>query len=112
LAVCPVDVTFFLGFFLVSPCYLIVTLKEFCLAVIIVYGLNNLSKKIYAMQPYQVGPKHKKSLAVIIPSKLAKEYRVDTSTIFATYVDKTKKTISLQMVRTSEQDMITGESLV
>jgi hypothetical protein len=60
--------------------------------------MNNASKKIYAVQPYQVGPKHNKSLAVIIPSKLAKEYGVDTSTIFATYADN-DNTISMHMIR-------------
>jgi antitoxin component of MazEF toxin-antitoxin module len=61
--------------------------------------MSRLCKKMYAVQPYQVGPKNKKSLAVVIPSKLAKEFGVDTSTIFATYVDKSDNTISLQMVR-------------
>jgi hypothetical protein len=72
--------------------------------------MNRVSKNVYAVQPYLVGPREKKSLAVIIPSKLAKEYGVDTSTIFATYVNRTKKTISLQMVRTSDQNMQARES--
>ena len=63
--------------------------------------MNNLSKKIYAVQPYQVGPKHNKSLAVIIPSKLAKEFGVDTSTIFATCVEN-DKTISLHMIKATQ----------
>jgi hypothetical protein len=65
--------------------------------------MNNLSKKIYAVQPYQVGHKDKKSLALIIPSKLAKEYGVNTSTIFATYVDKNDNTISMHMIRAAHK---------
>jgi hypothetical protein len=72
--------------------------------------MDRISKNLYAVQPYKVGPKHKKSLAVIIPSKLAKEYGVDTSTIFATYVDKNDNTISLRMIKTVHKDA--EESLV
>jgi len=61
--------------------------------------MNKISKNVYAVQPYLVGPKQKKSLAVIIPSRLAKEYGVDTSTIFATYIDKNDNTIFLRMIR-------------
>jgi antitoxin component of MazEF toxin-antitoxin module len=75
--------------------------------------MDRISKKSYAIQPYLVGPKQKKSLAVIIPSKLAKEFGVNTSTIFATYVDKNDNTISLRMIREANKDAVThtGESL-
>ena len=57
-------------------------------------------KSIYAIQPYQVGCKKdkKKSLAVIIPAKIAREYNVDPSTIFALKVDQERKTITLQII--------------
>jgi hypothetical protein len=69
--------------------------------------MNNISKKIYAVQPYQVGTRHNKSLAVIIPSKLAKEYGVDTSTIFATYADN-DNTISMHMIRAVRKNSATS----
>lgn len=54
-------------------------------------------KNIYVVQPYQVGNKDRKSLAIIIPSQIAKEYRFDASTIFALRVDDLKR-ITLQSV--------------
>jgi hypothetical protein len=75
--------------------------------------MDTISKNVYAIQPYLVGPKQKKSLAVIIPSRLARKYGVDTSTIFTTYVDKKDNTISLRMIRTAHKSSMqpTGESL-
>jgi hypothetical protein len=75
--------------------------------------MDTVSKNVYAVQPYLVGPKHKKSLAVIIPSRLARKYGVDTSTIFATYIDKKDNTISLRMIRTADRTTMqpTEESL-
>ena len=53
-------------------------------------------KAIYALQPYQVGSKDRKSLALIIPAKVAKRYNVDVSTVFTLQVDEAKKRILLQ----------------
>jgi len=39
-------------------------------------------QKIHVAQPYQVGSKGGKSLAVIIPSKLAKQFNINCSTVF------------------------------
>jgi antitoxin component of MazEF toxin-antitoxin module len=60
--------------------------------------MNMLSKATYAVQPYQVGRKNKKSLVVVIPAKIAKECNIDTSTIFAIQLGNHKKKITLQMV--------------
>lgn len=54
-------------------------------------------KSQYALQPYQVGSKDRKSLAVIIPAKVAKQYNIDKSTIFTLQVDDVKKRLMLQM---------------
>lgn len=62
--------------------------------------LIKLSKSIYAIQPYQVGRRDRKSLAIIIPAKLARECKVDTSTIFAIHTDKQRKSLTLQMLDT------------
>jgi len=53
-------------------------------------------KAIYALQPYEVGSKDRKSLALIIPAKVAKRYNVDVSTVFTLQVDEAKKRILLQ----------------
>jgi hypothetical protein len=69
--------------------------------------------KIYAVQPYLVGPKDNKSLALIIPAKVAREYGVNTSTIFTTNVDENSNTLSLQMIKTTSENNTTptGKSL-
>lgn len=61
--------------------------------------LMMLGKSIYAIQPYQVGRKDKKSLAIIIPAKIARECNVNPSTIFAVQVNKQNMTITMQTVR-------------
>jgi hypothetical protein len=53
-------------------------------------------KSIYALQPYQVGSKHGKSLVICIPSRIAKECHIDTSTIFALRIDEKNKRLTLQ----------------
>jgi hypothetical protein len=54
-------------------------------------------KNTYVVQPYQVGNKERKSLAIIIPAQIAKEYSFDTSTIFALKVDNMRR-LTLQNV--------------
>ena len=39
-------------------------------------------KKQYVLQPYQVGPKDRKSLVITIPAALSKKYKIDLDTIF------------------------------
>jgi hypothetical protein len=62
--------------------------------------MNNMNifdmKALYALQPYHVGSKDRKSLALIIPAKVAKRYNVDTSTVFTLTVDDNRKRIMLQ----------------
>jgi antitoxin component of MazEF toxin-antitoxin module len=53
-------------------------------------------KSVYALQPYQVGSKDGKSLALIIPAKVAKQYNIDESTVFTLRVDEDTKRIMLQ----------------
>jgi hypothetical protein len=55
--------------------------------------------KIYAVQPYEVGPKNrKKSLVLVIPTKIAEVCNINTSTIFAIQLDDQKKNITFQIV--------------
>jgi hypothetical protein len=62
--------------------------------------------KVYAVQPYEVGPKNRdrKSLALVIPSKIVEECNVNTSTIFTIQLGHQKKSITLHMVDTSNQN--------
>jgi hypothetical protein len=39
-------------------------------------------KSVYVIQPYQVGSKRAKSLAMVIPAKIVREYNINASTIF------------------------------
>jgi bifunctional DNA-binding transcriptional regulator/antitoxin component of YhaV-PrlF toxin-antitoxin module len=66
-----------------------------------------LSKITYVAQPYAVGPKERKSLAIIIPAKVTKEYDINPSTIFAIQIDKQSNNITLQRIDVpSQKDMI------
>jgi hypothetical protein len=56
-------------------------------------------KSVYALQPYQVGSKNAKSLAIVIPARVAKRYDIDTSTIFTLKGDDISKTVTLQTVK-------------
>jgi antitoxin component of MazEF toxin-antitoxin module len=55
-------------------------------------------KSLYALQPYYIGSKDGKSLALIIPAKVAKRYNVDASTVFTLQVDEQKKQLILQTI--------------
>ncbi len=41
-----------------------------------------IQRNQYVVQPYNVGPKDRKSLVVGIPASVAKEYQIDRNTIF------------------------------
>jgi hypothetical protein len=68
-------------------------------------------KEIYAIQPYLVGSR--KSLALVIPAKVVREYNINPSTVFT--LRRAKKTygIILKSVRnsSSENTMHAGQSL-
>ena len=64
-------------------------------------------KNIYVVQPYQVGNKDRKSLAIIIPAQIAKEYSFDTSTIFALKVDNMRR-LTLQNVGVADEEQPTN----
>jgi hypothetical protein len=64
-------------------------------------------KNIYVVQPYQVGNKDRKSLAIIIPTQIAKEYSFDTSTIFALKVDNMRR-LTLQNVGVADEEQPTN----
>ena len=61
-----------------------------------------LERNIHVVQPYWVGTKNSKSLALIIPSQIAKEQNLNASTVFVLKVDNTK--IVLQVINAEHED--------
>jgi antitoxin component of MazEF toxin-antitoxin module len=64
-----------------------------------------VSKNVYVLQPYEVGTKQHKSLAIIIPARLVKEYNVNKATILALSVNRKDKRITLQKVNIADENM-------
>ncbi|MGD9533436.1 MAG: hypothetical protein AB7V56_06675 [Candidatus Nitrosocosmicus sp.] len=55
----------------------------------------------YLLQPYEVGAKNAKSLALVIPSAIVKRYQINTSTGFVLKYDESK--IVLQFVKMNKK---------
>ena len=53
-------------------------------------------KELYVLQPYEVGSRKAKSLALVIPAKVVKECSIGTSTVFALSTNPSTKRIVLQ----------------
>jgi hypothetical protein len=49
-----------------------------------------ISRNLHVVQPYWVGAKEKKSLALIIPAHVIKQQGLDSSTVFASTANSTK----------------------
>jgi hypothetical protein len=64
-----------------------------------------IRKNAYVVQPYHVGTKYRKSLAVIIPAEIAKEYQMNSSTVLILHVNQKARRITLQTINTLEKDM-------
>jgi hypothetical protein len=71
-------------------------------------------KEVYIIQPYLVGSKLAKSIALIIPSQVAKYYNISTETAFALRTKSHTRQITLQileeMVQSHENMTSAGES--
>jgi antitoxin component of MazEF toxin-antitoxin module len=72
-------------------------------------------KSLHVIQPYWVGTKDRKSLAMIIPAQVVKDQNLDTSTILMMRVSNNANII-LKVIDTKykdKEDMVTsaGESL-
>ena len=52
-------------------------------------------RNLYVIQPYVVGSKNSRSLALVIPASIVKEYQIDTSTVFALKPKVDTRTITL-----------------
>lgn len=71
-------------------------------------------KSVYVLQPYKVGSTRAKSLALIIPAKVARKYGIDTSTVFAVQTNTSTNTITLQQTShpiVKHEEIPTGEGL-
>jgi hypothetical protein len=55
-------------------------------------------KDLFIIQPYLVGSKRAKSLAVIIPARIAKENDINSSTVFTLKVDRETKAMTLNVI--------------
>ena len=63
-----------------------------------------LGRHIHVVQPYWVGTKDRKSLALIIPAQIAKEQNLNASTIFALRVDGTKIILQVVSAKCEEEE--------
>jgi hypothetical protein len=71
-------------------------------------------KSMYVIQPYSVGSRKSKSLALIIPADVKKEFDIDISTLFVLYPDKATKMVTLQNMKEivhTRNTMHAGQSL-
>jgi hypothetical protein len=66
-------------------------------------------KSLYVLQPYLVGSKQAKSLALIIPAKVRREAKVDISSVFVLKIDQKTKKITLQNVNENDESMIPAD---
>jgi hypothetical protein len=55
-------------------------------------------KSVYFVQPYQVGTKTRRSLALIIPAGIVRRYGIDISTGFQISVDEKTKRILMRSI--------------
>ncbi len=62
----------------------------------------------YLIQPYLVGSKNSKSLAIVIPLDIRKKMQIDPSTVFVLETNNDNKCISLTIadIKNSENNMI------
>jgi antitoxin component of MazEF toxin-antitoxin module len=61
-------------------------------------------REIFIVQPYLVGSKKSKSLALIIPAEVVKQYQIDTSTAFALKANAETNLITLQQTKYLETE--------
>ena len=61
-------------------------------------------EKVFSIQPYRVGTRNGKSLALIIPAKIVKEQKINTSTVFL--IKPEEKRIILERINLSEETSI------
>ncbi len=60
----------------------------------------------YLIQPYGVGSKDSKSLAIIIPSDIRKKLQIDTSTVLVLKHSNSSILLTIADINNDEKDMI------
>jgi antitoxin component of MazEF toxin-antitoxin module len=61
-------------------------------------------KNIYIIQPYEVGTKKAKSLAMVIPATVVKKKHLSTSTAFALRADDDENELRLYMMEVTSTE--------
>lgn len=61
-------------------------------------------KDIYLLQPYHVGAKKYKSLALCLPAEVVREAKISTSTGFALRIDTLTKKVKLDSFSTTDYE--------
>jgi hypothetical protein len=56
-------------------------------------------RRRYAIQPYEVGTKGARSLALIIPARIARQCDITTDTMFSVKADTRTKAVTLQTIK-------------
>lgn len=56
------------------------------------------NKNTFLIQPYQVGSKQRRSLAIVIPSEITKKHNIDTSTILVLRSDVERNQLNLTKI--------------
>jgi hypothetical protein len=69
-------------------------------------------KELYVLQPYEVGSRTAKSLALIIPAKVARECGIGISTVFALSTNPSTKRVVLQQIPYPMQDLKPDEAMI
>jgi hypothetical protein len=61
-------------------------------------------KDFYLLQPYRVGAKNYKSLALCLPAEVVREAKITTSTGFALRIDKSTKRVKLDSINEDDYE--------
>jgi heterodisulfide reductase subunit A-like polyferredoxin len=63
-----------------------------------------IRKDVYVVQPYEVGTKDRKSLAIIIPAEVAREYKINPSAVLVLKINQQTNGITLCVLSTVDED--------
>jgi len=69
-------------------------------------------KELYVLQPYEVGSRKAKSLALIIPAKVVKECDIGTSTVFALSANPSTKRVVMQQTSYTIEEKKPDEAVI
>lgn len=63
-----------------------------------------IRRNAYVVQPYEVGTKERKSLAIIIPAEVAREYKINPSAVMVLKINQQTNGITLRVLSTVDED--------